>query len=349
MKYILFLISIITILSCKSQPKTQVTPLLQLSKEHQVIFLDSVQAGTAITIDEKENFFNLINKLDMSIQMKKNFAAETSREDAVKEYKAFLKTDVLAFSKEDMEFINEVFKEAYELCNKVSTNIFPKEIKLIKSHGTHYGFGAYYTRENCIIIPKDVLELKNHKSFLETMLHEISHIYTRYNPEQRKAIYKLIGFTSIGNQSNLLMKDGLRERVLLNPDGINFAYTIDLKELSGQPYSAIPVIISNETEFLSTKSNFFNYIFFSLYKVRMNHSARVISDEEGNSTVNMNNIPDFFSQITDNTGYIIHPDEIVADNFMYIMMREKKDGLNRTFSEKGIELLKNMKNILAES
>ena len=63
----------------------------------------------------------------------------------------------------------------------------------------------------------------------------------------------------------------------------------------------------------------------------------------------MNNIPDFFAQITDNTGYIIHPDEIVADNFMYIMMREKKDGLNRTFSEKGVELLKDMKKILSES
>ena len=60
----------------------------------------------------------------------------------------------------------------------------------------------------------------------------------------------------------------------------------------------------------------------------------------------MDNVPDFFEKITTNTGYIIHPDEIIADNFMYIMMREKKNGLQRSFSEDGVELLKNIKKIL---
>ena len=346
MKNILLILPIIFLWTCKSQPKT--TPLLELSKEHKVIFLDSLQAGLAISTDEKENFFSLVNQLDMSIQMKKNFEADTPRKNIVEEYKTFLKKDVLDFTKGEMEFINDVFKEAYELCNKVSPFIFSKEIKLIKTHANHYGQGAYYTRENCIIIPKDELDLKNREGFLETMFHEISHIYTRYHPEKQKALYQLIGFSNIGNMSNLLMKEGLKNRVLLNPDGVNFAYNIDLKETNGRPYSAIPIITSNETEYVNSKNDFFEYLHFSLYKVSIQHAVQVKSDEEGNSFINMDNIPDFHEKITNNTGYIIHPDEIIADNFMYIMLRGKKNGLQRSFSDNGRDLLRRIKNILVD-
>jgi hypothetical protein len=344
MKNFLLLLPIILLWTCKSQPQS--SPHLELSENHKVIFLDSLEAGEAITKDDKENFFSLVTPLDIAIQMKKNFETETPRTEIINEYKAFLKTDVLDFSKEEMEFVNEVMKEAYEMSNKVSTSIFPKEIKLIKTHANHYGQGAYYTRENCIIIPKDELELKNKEGFMETMFHEISHIYTRYHPEKQKALYKLIGFSNIGNMSNLLIKPELKNRILLNPDGVNFAYHIELNETSGRPYSAIPIIKSNEPKYINSKNDFFDYIDFSLYKIDIQHAVRVKTDANGNSTINMDNIPDFFEKITSNTGYIIHPDEIIADNFMYIMMREKKNGLLRSFTDDGIELLKDIKKIL---
>lgn len=344
MKNFLLLLPLIFLFTCKSQP--QPTPLLQLSENHKVIFLDSLAAGAAITKDEKENFFYLVTPLDMSIQMKKNFDASTPRKEIVEGYKSFLKTDVLDFTKDEMEYVNEIFKEAYEMSNKVSPTIFPKEIKLIKTHANHYGQGAYYTRENCIIIPKDELDLRNKEGFLETMFHEISHIYTRYRPKKQKALYKLIGFSNIGNMSNLLIKDELKSRILLNPDGVNFAYHIELNEKSGRPYSAIPIIKSNETQYIDSKNDFFEYIDFSLYKINIQHAVKVQTDATGNTTINMDNVPDFFEKITTNTGYIIHPDEIIADNFMYIMMREKKNGLLRSFSDDGLELLKNIKKIL---
>ena len=146
--------------------------------------------------------------------------------------------------------------------------------------------------------------------------------------------------------SNLLIKEELKSRILLNPDGVNFAYHIELNEKGGRPYSAIPIIKSNETKYLESKNNFFNYIDFSLYKISIQHGVQVQTDAAGNTTIEMDNVPDFFEKITTNTGYIIHPDEIIADNFMYIMMREKKNGLQRSFSEDGVELLKNIKKIL---
>ena len=153
MKNLLLILPIIFLWTCKSQPQT--STLLELSENHKVIFLDSLQAGEAITKDKKENFFSLVTPLDIAIQMKKNFDAETPRDEIINEYKAFLKTDVLDFSKEEMEFVNGVFKEAYEMANKVSATIFPKEIKLIKTHANHYGQGAYYT---CLLYTSDAAD-----------------------------------------------------------------------------------------------------------------------------------------------------------------------------------------------
>ena len=43
---------------------------------------------------------------------------------------------------------------------------------------------------------------------------------------------------------------------------------------------------------------------------------KVISDENGLSIIDFKKQTDFFEQITDNSNYIIHPDELMADNFV---------------------------------
>jgi hypothetical protein len=60
----------------------------------------------------------------------------------------------------------------------------------------------------------------------------------------------------------------------------------------------------------------------------------------------MSKVPDFFRQIRDNTGYIIHPDEVLADNFSFIML--DKDGAQASykFSKAGKELLNLIEKIL---
>ena len=178
MKNIFYFFLVLSIASCKAQPQNA---SLQLSKEHSVIFLDSIGAGQAIVQDEVDFFFNQVNILDMSIQMKKNFPEGTDRNEALKEYKAYLKKDVMNFSTSEKEFVQRIFKQAFELCNKVSTDIFPTKIKLIKSSGSHYGMGAYYTREDCIIIPKDAFIFENEKAFLSTCL-----LYTSPSPRDQR-------------------------------------------------------------------------------------------------------------------------------------------------------------------
>jgi hypothetical protein len=53
----------------------------------------------------------------------------------------------------------------------------------------------------------------------------------------------------------------------------------------------------------------------------------------------------FFTKIKDNTQYIIHPDEIMADNFMFAVLAFSNDDYNR-FSGTGKVLIKELLTIL---
>jgi hypothetical protein len=66
------------------------------------------------------------------------------------------------------------------------------------------------------------------------------------------------------------------------------------------------------------------------------------------STISMDTQPDFFKQIRDNTGYIIHPDEVLADNFSFIMQELNGAKVSMQFSPAGKQLLKDIYTILKQ-
>ncbi len=347
MKKFSFLFLLLAIISCKSNKSLQI---LQLSETKQILFLDRIQAATAIVIDEKEHIFDYMNKTDMSIQMKQSFPDELSRTDALKAYRTFLQKDVLSFTPTEIAFVEKVCKDIYTNIQKLSANVLTNQIKLIKSHGKQYGASTYYTRDNCIVIPKQVLKEANYTAFYNTMLHEIFHIYSRYNDEKRDKLYELIGFKSVGNPTLLKINAPLKDRILLNPDGVNFAYAIDLKLADGKSVRAVPIIYSREAGYVSGKNEFFDYLGFNLFPIRPPYSKLipVESDQKGESVLNLGNLPDFHRQIRDNTGYIIHPDEIMADNFNYLVNSLNQENYLDKFSPAGQELIQLIKAVILE-
>ncbi|MCB0573479.1 MAG: hypothetical protein KDC61_02800, partial [Saprospiraceae bacterium] len=78
-----------------------------------------------------------------------------------------------------------------------------------------------------------------------------------------------------------------------------------------------------------------------------NGKWRVVTKDDGvTSILNLNELPDFFRQIKDNTGYIIHPDEVLADNFSFIMIAQGNQAYTAKFSEEGKKLLADVEQIL---
>ena len=55
---------------------------------------------------------------------------------------------------------------------------------------------------------------------------------------------------------------------------------------------------------------------------------------------------DFQRQIKDNTSYIIHPDEVLADNFSFLMQDRNGQKISMRFSEEGKKLLTDLEGVL---
>ncbi|MEZ4940248.1 MAG: hypothetical protein R3D58_05240 [Saprospiraceae bacterium] len=344
------LIALIWAFSCTAnQPALPVpTQAVRLDENHTLLLLDSAASARVLLQDQTDRFFELVTASEMSIQIKKPLEDGQTREDLLPEFMDYLRRDVEAFSEEEAQRTTAIVQGVFKTCWQVAQNIFPDTLILIKTKGKHYGRSVYYTRENTIVIPADALAPSNTANLESTIYHELFHVYSRLNPEKRRRLYKLIGFEGIGLQ-NLQMPEGLAARVLYNPDGVDFAQRISLTLDDGSSIDAIPVLYSGHLGYKPGRSTFFAYVAFDLYQIQQTAAGKwqVITKDDGfSSTLNLRELPDFFRQIKDNTGYIIHPDEVLADNFTFLMREKNKPDANAKFSEEGKKLLVDIEAVL---
>ncbi len=332
-------------LACNAQSSTRV---VNLAPGHVALLLDSADAAKAITTDRHDRYFDLVMPSEMSIQMIQPLAESQTRESLLPDYIAFLKSDVEGFSAADVEFMEKVLKKMFKTVGEVNAGIFPDTLKLIKTKGTHYGASVWYTRDNCIVIPQGELAAQKTNSFTNTMYHELFHVYSRLNAAKRTRLYQLIGFEKIGLEK-LQLPPALAARVLYNPDGVDFAQKIALSVGDSATIQAIPIIYANNVGAKAGQSQCFGYLEFNLFQILPNGdgSWKVATKEDGfSSTLKINELPDFYRQIKDNTGYIIHPDEVLADNFSFIMVEKNSPQYTAKFSAEGKKLLKDVEAIL---
>lgn len=295
-------------------------PVFALSPETELLFLDSTAASVAITQDTMTEFFQRLRPLDMHIQMKQSHPVDSTQSRYLQQYLRYIAQDVVDFSTAEKRMLHGVFKQAYHLAGQVNGSLFPERVQLIKTKGRHFGNSAFYTRNRCIIIPANELEEAYPQTLLQVMLHELSHLYTRYHPERAEELYQLVGFSPL--DLPLQLPDTLSCRLLLNPDGVDHAYGIRLLD-GNRPLLAVPIIRSNETSFQPHKQLYFQYLQFDLYETQLQGDVyTLLSNPDGSTTLNWKNNETFYQQITHNTDYIIHPDEIVAENFMMLLLSQ---------------------------
>jgi hypothetical protein len=348
--FYLLIISCVSLFSfqCKA-PSAAIGQISQtgemyLTNKNKITFASLELGKEQIIRDEVENYFKDVKELDMRIQM--NSISRGDRETLLKDYKLHLQNSVLPWTEEEKKFVSDVFIKATQYVTAISGEILPDNITLIKCNMNHYGEGVFYTREKAIIIPLNTLQKQDAYDFLQTMLHEIFHIYSRYNPKKRDKLYTRIGYKAIAAPK---FPEVIESRILLNPDGVNYNYAIDLKDkTTSKPVTAIPIIYSKMLNFSPKQTDFFEYLQFSLFAVE---DGEVQTTRNGESTIAIKNLDGFYEQIGSNTEYIIHPDEVLADNFTLICLsNDNPDILKNDFNirEEGKKLIEDLKAIIRQ-
>ena len=105
-------------------------------------------------------------------------------------------------------------------------------------------------------------------------------------------------------------------------------------QLGGKECLAVPdLLASTETHDAARRGELFQYLQFRLLLVerdREPNSVRVRYDGEEPELVNLGRVTGFFEQVGRNTEYVIHPEEILADNFSLLVTGRTTCGRRRS-------------------
>ena len=284
--------------------------------------------------DSAEGFFERLTLAEMSIQMRlEQLSPANSRDSLMPLYLAYLQADVADFKPQEAALAHEAMQQALALSlPHLKQGSLPQDIQLIKTRGNYYGSSVFYTRDRAIVIPEAQLQADNPEALTRVLIHEIFHIYSRFNPVRRDSLYAFIGFERL--QGDLQLNTLLQKQALYNPDGVVLHYAIEVEDAQGRSFRAIPAIFSKASRYQPDFSTqFFGYIQFRLFEVEpVGAGWRVIGPEAGHDPKDLSG---FFEQIGRNTGYIIHPDEVLADNLVILALGQEKDMQGRALSPEG--------------
>ncbi len=196
---------------------------------------------------------------------------------------------------------------------------WPRDIQFIATTGREEGEAAY-CRGPAVILPSKVVG-RSAESLERLLAHELFHVLSNQNEKWRERLYAIVGFQPCGN---IELPPDLAARKITNPDGALVAYALPL-EVDGQVIDAAPILLSTAERFDPQQGgSFFRYLQFRLLVVERDAARgtwRPVLQDGRPRLLDPQKTPAYLERIGGNTTYIIHPDEILADNFVHLVFR----------------------------
>jgi hypothetical protein len=263
----------------------------------------------------KDDFVQRLSPFDRSARMKTDKAVS---EGGLLE---FIGKNVVDWTKEETQAVQAAIEAMQPLFRDLPLSL-PPTVQLVKTTGAEEG-NAAYTRSTAIVLPKAVLG-KSQQELQQLICHELFHILSRQNPVLREELYGIIGFTKC---NEIKLPPELERRKLTNPDAPRNDHFIRL-QIDGHESLAVPVLLSSvETYDVKRGGEFFAYLqfqFLVVEKDRGSTNLNAVSQGSSPKLVGMERVSGFMEQVGRNTDYIIHPEEILADNFALLVLNNHK-------------------------
>lgn len=225
-------------------------------------------------------------------------------------YLAFMAAESRVWTEDQVARLQAVAASADRRINRLDLDLnLPSTVWLIRTSGNEQS-NAAYTRENAIILPDQMLNLPDDQ--LESLfLHELFHIMSRHDPALREVLYPIIGFYLC---ANAVYPEELLSQKMTNPDAFGHDFCIDVGA-DGDSWTVMPILYGRGPY---TGGGFFEWMEFRLLAVeRVEDRWEPVRGEEGLRLFESGEVTGFFERIGNNTNYIIHPEETMADNFVF--------------------------------
>ena len=256
--------------------------------------------GAAI-LGQKDEFIQRLSPFDRAARMK---TADPVSEET---FLAFVRSNVTNWSEPEQARVEAAVVRLKPTLEKL-TIALPKTVFIVKTTGAEEG-GAFYTRDSAIILPQKQMEEASAELLARTIAHELFHIISRTAPKLREQLYQAIGFKHVGEVE---LPARLRSRKITNPDAPLNNHGIRLRSGETEVW-AVPVLLSKSENYDPARGGeFFNYL-----QLQFLIAEKFPGPQP--QLVDPSALSGFFEQVGRNTDYIIHPEEILAENFALLV------------------------------
>lgn len=283
---------------------------IRLHGDSSVVFA-SIEQGKA-ALQKSDRYTKALSRFDLESRLATN--AKVSTDDLLN----FAAKQVVAWNEADREKVTAIVKGVRERLAELELPL-PETVLLVQTTGKEEG-NAAYCRGPAIILPTRYVGFRA-QQLERILIHELFHVLSNQNEDLRRSLYEIIGFTPC---PEVALPDSLANRKITNPDGPSLRYCIEL-ESDGEKLQAVPLLFAKSRYDAAKGGSFFAYLQFKLLVVEEAGDRLAVAMKDGEPLLlDPKNTPSFHDQIGKNTSYNFHPDEILAENFVHLVMQSKE-------------------------
>ena len=247
----------------------------------------------------------------------------------------FASAQAKAWTAEQIDALQVVIESADRRIESLDLQLsLPSTVLVLRTSGNEESHAAY-TRENAIILPDSMLSMSTDQ-LEQLFLHELFHVMSRHEPAIRDSLYGIIGY---GPCFGVPFPEELLPLKMTNPDAFGRDFCIDI-QAAGTSQTVTPILYAKGPY---TEGAFFEWLVFRLMAVERSEGQwRPIRDKGGLRLFEPGEVSNFFEQIGKNTDYIVHPEETIANNFVFAIT-ERDDLPNPEITARLLDALRSGK------
>ncbi|WP_118952780.1 eCIS core domain-containing protein [Taibaiella helva] len=271
-----------------------------------VELLDST--GAAAANSKSDAYTKALQPFDLQIRLGKADATE-------KDYLARAAEQVRNWPAEEQQQLKQSFAEIETFLKNHKVKLkLPATIQLIKTAGKEEFEAEGYTRGNRIILHTSAQQSID----AHLVAHELFHVYSRFNELKRDKVYAVFGFKKC-NRINT--SEAMNNKVITNPDCPFIEHYIRVN-VNGQPKDLVLQLYSQRD--YKEEYNLGDYMNVGLLEVSgTDKSKKPVMKDGAGVLYQIDQVPELMTQISGNTPYILHPEEISAEHFaMWVIGRQ---------------------------
>lgn len=235
-------------------------------------------------LGKRDTFIQALSPFDRQARLE----SRTPVDEAT--FLSFLQAQALDWDDRSRALLDPALADLREHLARVKMPAMP-DVLLVRTTGQEEG-EAPHSRGRAIVLPNRVL---SEKTLSRVLAHEYFHVICRLHPELRDRLYDVVNFAP---NSNIEFPAELLDHKITNPDAPLIEHAVMVK---GDRYT--PILFANRPY---TGGPMFTYLTVRLLRIGSTELRELDKD--------------YRDRVGGNTDFVIHPEEVLADNFALLVM-----------------------------